>query len=64
MFREEVRSLEMVKLKMSERIRELESEMKELKEKMNNSDTVIDEKVGFVFYMNLGPPHSSNVLNC
>uniref|UniRef100_A0A914HCM0 Uncharacterized protein n=1 Tax=Globodera rostochiensis TaxID=31243 RepID=A0A914HCM0_GLORO len=42
-FREDVRSLEMVKLKMSERIREFESELKELREKMNNSDAPVEE---------------------
>ncbi|KAI3413518.1 hypothetical protein GPALN_011008 [Globodera pallida] len=42
-FREDVRSLEMVKLKMSERIREFESELKELREKVNNSDAPVEE---------------------
>uniref|UniRef100_A0A1I7Y9E8 RH2 domain-containing protein n=1 Tax=Steinernema glaseri TaxID=37863 RepID=A0A1I7Y9E8_9BILA len=37
-FREEVRSLEMVKNKMSERIRELEAEVRELKEKHNKEE--------------------------
>lgn len=38
-FREEIRSLEMVKLKMSERIRELEAEMRDLKEKRNQEES-------------------------
>jgi hypothetical protein len=41
--REEVRSLEMVKLKMSERIKELEQEARELKEKIAaNEDEAVD----------------------
>ncbi|KAK0419757.1 hypothetical protein QR680_014306 [Steinernema hermaphroditum] len=37
-FREEIRSLEMVKNKMSERIRELEAEIREMKEKHNKEE--------------------------
>jgi c-Jun-amino-terminal kinase-interacting protein 4 len=36
--REEIRSLEMVKLKMSERIRELEAEIKSIKEKQSEEE--------------------------
>lgn len=43
--REEVRSLEMVKIKMSEKIRDLEVELKEFKEKKNLEEN-FDEQVG------------------
>lgn len=36
--REEVRSLDMVKMKMSEQLHSLEKEIKELKEKLNNAE--------------------------
>ncbi|KAI1729398.1 JNKSAPK-associated protein-1 domain-containing protein [Ditylenchus destructor] len=38
-FREEIRSLEMVKMKMSDRIRELEADIKELKEKKSQEES-------------------------
>uniref|UniRef100_A0A915E2I6 RH2 domain-containing protein n=1 Tax=Ditylenchus dipsaci TaxID=166011 RepID=A0A915E2I6_9BILA len=43
-FKEEVRSLEMVKLKMSEKIRELEGEIKELKEKKNLEEAAEEQE--------------------
>jgi hypothetical protein len=39
-FREEVRSLELVKLRLSDRLRDLENELKELKEKNLQDESV------------------------
>lgn len=41
--REEVRSLEMVKLKMSDRMRDLEAELKEFREKRNQEEAAEEQ---------------------